>query len=437
MVKRTLKKQIFPLIVVILLVIGLILSLLLIKERQILEKKASSQSATLSLLPSSYNFNNNDLNSIFALELWANFTGGSSQEKLTYFQTKINFPNQYFELAEPIDVSPSGLNQIIRVEIPSTANATGVIYIQIGAISDSDERPSTGDNTNYYGSMKIATMRFRIKKITPQPQSFIIDVSKSQVVNNQKPTPLAIPINAAQNATVYVSDQSSTNSCSCDFNNVIENNCVFPYIPTCVSDTVCQCIDSNLSITPTQPTFITPTITISITPTPSEVPPETPLISFRVKLRSLNTNVGLLPTIIRVRKGDFFKEYNDVVVSYKGNGVYGLDDFPLLDVPAGQNYKIFVKGPKHLAKGFPVNLVAGNNPVFDWTNEELEPGDLPPQDGKINALDISRLIELLGVANPSAEDLYAADLNYDEVINGADTNEMILTLSTKYDDDLY
>ncbi len=161
-----------------------------------------------------------------------------------------------------------------------------------------------------------------------------------------------------------------------------------------------------------------------------------PRIKFKVKFRPVNKDIGQQTVKLKIKQDAISKEYNDLSLKHTTDGVYISDEINLIGITAGEA-KIFVKGPKHLAKGFPVNLVAGNNPVFDWTNEELEPGDLPPQDGKINALDISRLIELLSVEKPNNEQLSVGDLNYDGAINGGDTNELILTLSTKYDEDKY
>lgn len=165
----------------------------------------------------------------------------------------------------------------------------------------------------------------------------------------------------------------------------------------------------------------------------------TPKIAFKFKFRGLNKDAGTQKIKVKVKKGltaavDY---YADIEANHLENGVYSVSGLELTGVTPGEA-KIYVKGPKHLAKGFEVNLVAGVNAMFDWTindNDWLEPGDLRIQDGKINASDISRLVDLLSVEDPTDEDLETGDLNYDGVINGADVNELILTLSTKYDED--
>lgn len=163
---------------------------------------------------------------------------------------------------------------------------------------------------------------------------------------------------------------------------------------------------------------------------------QAPKISFKIKFRSVNKDISPQQITVKVRQGNIFKEYGGVSAVHAGNGVYNISDLLLSDITTGEA-KIFVKGPKHLAKGFKAELKTGEVPLFDWTKDELEPGDLPPQDGKINAADISKLINLLSVSKPTQENLNTGDLNYDGVINGADINELILTLSTKYDEDKY
>lgn len=159
-----------------------------------------------------------------------------------------------------------------------------------------------------------------------------------------------------------------------------------------------------------------------------------PVISFKFKFRGLNEDAGTQLVKVKVKQGSTTKEYPNIEVNHTDNGIYAASGVALAGISSGEA-KIYVKGPKHLAKGFNVNLVAGSNPSFNWIDKELEPGDLPPQDGRINSWDIGTLVDLLSVEDPTDEDLETGDLNYDGAINGADVNELILTLSVKYDDD--
>lgn len=162
-----------------------------------------------------------------------------------------------------------------------------------------------------------------------------------------------------------------------------------------------------------------------------------PNLTFKIKFRSVNGDVGNQKVIVKTKKGNTVKEFKDITVTHTGAGTYKAEDVPLTGLAAG-TYKIYVKGPKHLAKSFgTVELINGNNTFSNWAEVELEPGDTPIQDGIINSQDISRIIDRLEVVDPSTNDLQTADLNYDGAINGADINELIVTLGTKFDEDKY
>lgn len=170
---------------------------------------------------------------------------------------------------------------------------------------------------------------------------------------------------------------------------------------------------------------------------------EAPIIKFKIKFRDVPAeNAANYPNqkvFLGVLKDDIGWEFPNVQVNYSGEGgIYLAENISLTGVPAGSDYILYIKGPKHLAKGFhDVTLISGNNPGFYWVDNELEPGDLPPQDGFINSLDISKIVDLLEVPSPSQDQLDVADLNYDGVINGADINSLLLTLETDFFDDWY
>ena len=85
-------------------------------------------------------------------------------------------------------------------------------------------------------------------------------------------------------------------------------------------------------------------------------------------------------------------------------------------------------------------LVSGLNPVFDWTADPLEPGDLPDpnnnlgQDCTVNSIDISLIVGRIGQTD--APSLDVADVNFDAIVNANDVSKVVNTLSTKPDDDL-
>lgn len=157
------------------------------------ENNSQNKSVTLSLKTIESKFVEGETETI---ELWATFTNGSEAEKLVYFKGTILFPNDYFELVETVDVSPSQLNRTIKSSSPEQANNEGKIVFIIGAIQTTDERPSTDK------PMKIASFKFKAIKKSPTPIIFSIDENNSEVVNSDYPDPLGIPINEAEKLTV-------------------------------------------------------------------------------------------------------------------------------------------------------------------------------------------------------------------------------------------
>lgn len=123
------------------------------------------------------------------------------------------------------------------------------------------------------------------------------------------------------------------------------------------------------------------------------------------------------------------------------------------NIPAGSDYKILIKGPKHLQRricdsdpreditGPPLNryscekgklnIVSGEN-SFDFSNILQLAGDTPEQDGVVNAIDVSAVISAFGQADQISLD--KADFNLDGEVNGIDYDLIIGTLSVKNDE---
>lgn len=134
---------------------------------------------------------------------------------------------------------------------------------------------------------------------------------------------------------------------------------------------------------------------------------------------------------------------------------------PLIDVPAGNNYTIYIKGPKHLQERFcsdtqtgrclagqgRIILVVGEN-TFDFSKIALEAGDLPNpnttpgQDGVVNSIDIEllrshycRKVAEYGFSACIQTDLNIADLDLDGYVFDSDMQLVRNTLSAVYEDD--
>ncbi len=122
------------------------------------------------------------------------------------------------------------------------------------------------------------------------------------------------------------------------------------------------------------------------------------------------------------------------------------------NVPEGSQYKLLVKGDKHMQKkicdtapqeDYPgayrcdkgrVTLKDGTQFV-DLSKIILVTGDLPPgeQDGISNAKDQSLVRNLIGKTDPESAKL--ADINFDGVVNAVDHSCMIAALSVRWDEE--
>lgn len=122
------------------------------------------------------------------------------------------------------------------------------------------------------------------------------------------------------------------------------------------------------------------------------------------------------------------------------------------NAPAGGGYKVTVKGPQHLQKKIcvmtpvetsmgtyrcgdqgSITFVDGDNNL-DYSQILLLTGDLPEQDGVVDAYDISYLRQSLLSSDPRAVSI--ADLNKDGIVDTQDYSLLIAALSVKYDDEL-
>ncbi len=122
-----------------------------------------------------------------------------------------------------------------------------------------------------------------------------------------------------------------------------------------------------------------------------------------------------------------------------------VDGWVILEgISAGKYYSFTLKAQKTRATKTSEHVILniGHPPEqdFDWTNNLLEPGDLPDpnngdkQDCTVNSIDLS-LVESR-ISNTDPVSLRIADVNYDGVVNGNDVSKVVNTLSNKPDDDL-
>lgn len=121
-----------------------------------------------------------------------------------------------------------------------------------------------------------------------------------------------------------------------------------------------------------------------------------------------------------------------------------------LDVAPGSNYTLYVKGPRHLQKKIcvnsptetatgtyrcgrgQVNITAGTNSI-DLSKILVMVGDLPQQDGIVDAYDTSFIRQSFG--STDANKLTIGDLNRDNIVDTQDMSLIIQSLNVKYDEE--
>ena len=130
------------------------------------------------------------------------------------------------------------------------------------------------------------------------------------------------------------------------------------------------------------------------------------------------------------------------------NGVFsGTVTFD--NITPGANFKVLVKGPKHVQKKIcdatptetapgtyhceegNITLVSGTNSL-DFSGINLLIGDLPVQDGIIDAPDVALIRDNLGSTDSTL--LSKADVNLDGFIDAQDFSLLIESLNVKYDE---
>jgi hypothetical protein len=188
-------------------------------------------------------------------------------------------------------------------------------------------------------------------------------------------------------------------------------------------------------------------------------------VRFRIKFMGIDTQKPDQQVKIQLKSGlmesvlGIFDHVNVSAVNIstdpnRPNWVYQSEVITLPDtVSTGYNaYYITIKGPKHLATRFcksvnqarPCSIPQtkmsglclgcdGEISEFDFTGYPLPGGDLPPQDGVVNALDAVTLINCLGESSSNC--IEKADLNLDGIVNTLDINIMNNAIYTRWEDE--
>jgi len=183
----------------------------------------------------------------------------------------------------------------------------------------------------------------------------------------------------------------------------------------------------------------------SVSPT---LPPGEVKVKLKVKFDGVYEKKGDQEVRLKVGKGEtILQELSEIALTANNQGVYESDFITLSSaVTSGSDYYLLIKGPKHLQVRFCQNsgqhrpctkgnitLNNGEN-ILDFTGYPLPGGDLPPQDGVVNALDAVVLVSCFN--EPTSQTcLDKADLNFDGIVNTMDINIMNNTIYTRWEDE--
>ncbi len=169
-------------------------------------------------------------------------------------------------------------------------------------------------------------------------------------------------------------------------------------------------------------------------------------LNLKLKFQGIIKKPATNTMAVRVKVGT--SDYSTGTFTSDDNGIWsGSIGFNLTP---GANNTIYVKGPKHIQKKIcaatptesspgsyhcangVITLAAGANNL-DFSGVYLLVGDLPEQDGVVNAYDTSLVRNNIGKSD--AETLRLTDLNLDGVVDTQDFSLVIAALSVKGDEE--
>ena len=356
--------------------------------------KAGASSVTLSLIPSTWNFNAREEGKEF--QLIAQFQNGSASEKINYLKARIDFPKDSLELPANAYVitTDSGLDRQIRVDGPVAANGSGQIIIELGASAGAG--PATNSQP-----VTIAKIKFKVKTANA---TGAITIEGVKIYNNSEAEITQVTKN---NATFSVGGDGTTPT------------------PT---------------VTPGGPT---------LTPTPI-VAAGNAKLNLKLKFQGITSKPAGVLNKLNV-KVKLYNETTNQETDYK-TAEFTADDAGVwsgnttFDVNVNAKYVLYVKGPYHIQKKIcastptetaggtyrcikgSISFVAGDNNI-DLFGILLLGGDLPDQDGTITAYDTSLIRNNLGKTDNDK-----CDINRDGRCDTQDHSLIIESLSVKNDE---
>lgn len=199
------------------------------------------------------------------------------------------------------------------------------------------------------------------------------------------------------------------------------------------------------------PTQGGPTATTSPNATATQVPGNDFTLNLKLKFQGVLNKPGggrdkMMVRVTAVSSGN--SQSKTAEFTADNNGIW-TGSVTFTGMPIRPNYKVLIKGPKHIQKKvcvatptetYPgtygcadgnINIVAGTNNL-DFSGIYQLVGDLPNQDGIVNSYDSSLVVNNLYKTDDEA--IRLADLNLDGAVNAMDYSLVIAALSVRADE---
>jgi hypothetical protein len=181
--------------------------------------------------------------------------------------------------------------------------------------------------------------------------------------------------------------------------------------------------------------------------------PQTIFMSFKLAGVTNNSAEGAQINVKFYLKNGTVRALSEpLTLTHTQGGIYTTSTTISNPLPGGTEYRVKVKGEKHIAIEF-CKASGQTGPCSDndyitmpdsfegnyglsFIGIPLPPGDLYPQDGKANLDDLNKLKPLMGKLQSTLTeaDLLVGDVNYDNFINIYDVFLILKTVETRYDD---
>ncbi len=411
------KRKFLLFLITLFSLLALIFILSQIGERQLIEKRAAGENASLTLPSSSSAY----LNQEFSVPIFINTDGVgiSGVDVLLDFSADLGkielvdiFPDAQTTTSLNVFLPIDSFGNFDEARVINQANTTGKIEFGAVSFNPGGDPPSTpfngvlGPGSPY--SPQFATLIFKVMGVVTPPQQATITVVHNPGVTTDSNL---VSFETATDILAFANSLTLT----------------IPISPTPTPSSTPTPTPTNTPTptpTPTNTPTPTPTPTPTNTPTPSPTPtPIPPSLTFKVKFQGINQKGPDRTVKITFQKaGQVPEVFENVSVSSNNSGIYSGS---IINITP-DTYDIYIKGWSHLTRKFAaISLVAGENSQ-DFSSVSLLAGDADGSD-RVDSLDFTILVAHY-MGNPNAPSDSPADFD----LNGRVDSLDFTLLATNY-----